>query len=160
MLTVNIICVGNLKEKYLKDAVAEYEKRLRAFCKFNIIELAEQKLPDNPSNSEIKSALLKEAEKITAKIQKGSAVIPLAIEGKELSSEQLANKFNDFSLKGVSTLSFIIGSSFGLDNSIKQSADMLLSMSPMTFPHQLARLMLCEQVYRAFSINNNTKYHK
>ena len=160
MLTVNIICVGNLKEKYLKDAVAEYEKRLRAFCKFNIIELAEQKLPDNPSNSEIKSALLKEAEKITAKIQKCSAVIPLAIEGKELSSEQLANKFNDFSLKGVSTISFIIGSSFGLDNSIKQSADMLLSMSPMTFPHQLARLMLCEQVYRAFSINNNTKYHK
>lgn len=160
MLTVNIICVGNLKEKYLKDAVAEYEKRLRAFCKFNIIELAEQKLPDNPSNSEIKSALLKEAEKITAKIPKGSAVIPLAIEGKELSSEQLAHKFNDFSLNGVSTLSFIIGSSFGLDNSIKQSADMLLSMSPMTFPHQLARLMLCEQVYRAFSINNNTKYHK
>ncbi len=160
MLSVNVICVGNLKEKYLKDAVAEYQKRLKAFCKFDIIELPEQKLPDNPSENEIKTALSKEAEKIISKIPKGSAVIPMAIEGKELSSEKLAKKIEDFSLKGFSCLSFVIGSSFGLADEVKKKADFLLSMSPMTFPHQLARVMLCEQIYRAFSINNNTKYHK
>lgn len=160
MLSVNVICVGNLKEKYLKDAVAEYQKRLKAFCKFDIIELPEQKLSDNPSENEIKTALSKEAEKIISKIPKGSAVIPMAIEGKELSSEKLAQKIEDFSLKGFSCLSFVIGSSFGLADEVKKKADFLLSMSPMTFPHQLARVMLCEQIYRAFSINNNTKYHK
>lgn len=160
MITVNIICVGNLKEKYLKDAVGEYQKRLKAFCKFEIIELPEQKLPDNPSEKEIITALSKEAEKIVSKIPKGSAVIPMAIEGNQLSSEKLAGKLNELSLTGFSSVSFIIGSSFGLANEVKQKATFLLSMSPMTFPHQLARVMLCEQIYRAFSINNNTKYHK
>lgn len=160
MLTINIICIGSLKEKYLKEAVEEYQKRLKAFAKFQIIELSEKKLPDNPSENEIKQALEKECEKIKSKIPKASAIIPMAIEGKEISSEKLAEKINDFSIKGFSTICFIIGSSFGLSDSIKNQGDFLLSMSPMTFPHQLARVMLCEQIYRAFSIINNTKYHK
>ena len=160
MLTINIICIGNLKEKYLKDAVEEYQKRLKAFAKFQIIELSEQKLPDNPSENEIKQALEKEAEKIKSKIPKGAAIIPMAIEGKAISSEKLAEKINDFSLKGFSNICFVIGSSFGLSDSLKSTGSFLLSMSPMTFPHQLARVMLCEQIYRAFSIINNTKYHK
>ena len=160
MLTVNIICVGNLKEKYLKDAVDEYKKRLSSFCKFDIIEIAEQRLSDKPSESEINSALEKEAEKIMQKVPKGSAVIPMAIEGKQLSSEKLADTVSDFALKGFSSISFIIGSSFGLSQNIKSKANLLLSMSKMTFPHQLARVMLCEQIYRAFSIINHTKYHK
>lgn len=160
MLTVNIICVGNLKEKYLKDAVDEYKKRLSAFCKFEIIEIAEQRLSDKPSESEINSALEKEAEKIMQKVPKSSAVIPMAIEGKQLSSEKLADTVSDFALKGFSSISFIIGSSFGLSQNIKSKANLLLSMSKMTFPHQLARVMLCEQIYRAFSIINHTKYHK
>ncbi len=160
MLTINIICIGSLKEKYLKDAVLEYQKRLKPFAKFQIIELSEQKLPDNPSENEINKALEKEAEKIIAKIPKGAAIIPMAIEGKAISSEKLAEKISDFSVKGFSTICFIIGSSFGLCDSIKKQGDFLLSMSPMTFPHQLARVMLLEQIYRAFSIINNTKYHK
>ena len=120
MLTVNIICIGNLKEKYLKEAVAEYQKRLKVFCKFEIIELPEQKLPDNPSENEIKQALKKEAEKIISKIPKGSAIISMAIEGKQLSSEQLAEKISAFSLRGFSTVSFVIGSSFGLCDEMKQ----------------------------------------
>lgn len=160
MLTVNIVCIGNLKEKYLKEAVAEYQKRLKAFCRFQIIELPEQKLPDNPSQSEINKALKMEAEKIISKIPKGSAIISMAIEGNQVSSEQLAEKISSFSLRGFSTVSFVIGSSFGLADEIKQESDFMLSMSKMTFPHQLARLMLCEQIYRAFGIINNTKYHK
>lgn len=160
MLTVNIICVGNLKEKYLKAAVDEYKKRLSAFCKFEIIEIAEQRLSDKPSESEIKSALEKEAEKILQKAPKGSAIIPMAIEGKQLSSEKLADSVSDFALKGFSNISFIIGSSFGLSPNVKSKANLMLSMSKMTFPHQLARVMLCEQIYRAFSIINHTKYHK
>ena len=160
MLTINIICIGNLKEKYLKDAILEYQKRLKAFCKFNIIELSEQKLSDNPSDNEIQNALSKEAEKIISKIPKGSAIVPMAIEGKQVSSEELADKLCSFSLRGISQVSFIIGSSFGLSDKIKSNCDFSLSMSKMTFPHQLARVMLCEQIYRAFSIINNTKYHK
>lgn len=160
MLTVNIICVGNLKEKYLKDAVDEYKKRLSAFCKFDIIEIAEQRLSDKPSESEISSALEKEAEKILQKVPKGSAIIPMAIEGKQLSSEKLADTVSDFALKGFSNISFIIGSSFGLSPNVKSKANLMLSMSKMTFPHQLARVMLCEQIYRVFSIINHTKYHK
>lgn len=160
MLTVNIICVGSLKEKFWKDAISEYQKRLKAFCKFEIIEISEYKLPDNPSDSEIENALSKEAEKITAKIPKGAATVAMAIEGNSFSSEKLAQQISNFELRGLSSVAFIIGSSFGLSPQIKQKANLLLSMSPMTFPHQLARVMLCEQIYRAFSIKNNTKYHK
>lgn len=160
MISINIICVGSLKEKYLKDAVEEYKKRLFAFCKFEIIEISEQRLFDKPSQSEINYALEKEAEKIIQKIPKGSAVISMAIEGKQFSSESFATTISDFALRGYSSISFIIGSSFGLSDTIKAKSDLLLSMSKMTFPHQLARVMTCEQIYRAFSILNNTKYHK
>lgn len=160
MISVNIICVGNLKEKYLRDAVEEYRKRLSAFCKIQIIEIAEQRLSDKPSQSEINSALEKEAERIIQKIPKGSATVAMAIEGKQLSSENFSEKISEFALRGYSSISFIIGSSFGLSESIKTKANLLLSMSKMTFPHQLARVMTCEQIYRAFSILNHTKYHK
>ncbi|MEG0895836.1 MAG: 23S rRNA (pseudouridine(1915)-N(3))-methyltransferase RlmH [Oscillospiraceae bacterium] len=158
MLTVNIICVGKLKEKYLKDAVAEYEKRLSAFCKINIKELNEYKLPQNPSQSQITQCIKEEGDCILSHIK--GYIVPLCIEGNMLSSEQLAENISTVALNGESTISFIIGGSYGLDNSVKSRADLKLSFSKMTFPHQLARVMLLEQIYRAFSINSNNKYHK
>ena len=160
MQTIKIICVGNLKEKYLVSAVEEYEKRLKSFCDFEIIEIAEQRLPENPSLSQIENALNKEAEKIGEKIPKGSAVISMAIEGKQLSSEDLAEKISAYAVNGKSKIVFLIGSSFGLSEMLKQKSDFKLSMSKMTFPHQLSRVMICEQIYRAFGIINHTKYHK
>lgn len=159
MMTVNIICVGKLKEAYWRDACAEYSKRLSAFCKFSIIELDEARLSSSPSESEIKKALDDEGEKILAKCA-GGKIIAMCIEGKEMPSEKLALSIDSFASCGASRISFVIGSSFGLSDNVKKSADIRLSMSPMTFPHQLARVMLCEQIYRAFSINSGTKYHK
>jgi 23S rRNA (pseudouridine1915-N3)-methyltransferase len=159
MLTVQIICVGKLKEAYWREACAEYAKRLQAFCKFSILELPECKLQDHPSEAQIMAALKTEGEKIGSAIG-NSAVFALCIEGKQLSSEQLAKKISTLGVNGTSTVSFVIGSSFGLSDELKQSADFQLSMSPMTFPHQLARVMLCEQTYRAFQIINNGRYHK
>lgn len=160
MLTINIITVGKLKEQYLRMAIDEYSKRLTAFCKFNIIEFTEQRLSDNPSQKEIESALASEGKQIQSYITKASYTFAMCIEGKQLSSEKLAEKFNDISLSGKSTINFIIGSSFGICDEIKKQSDFRLSMSEMTFPHQLARVMLSEQIYRAFSILNNSKYHK
>ena len=160
MQTIKIICVGSLKEKYLVSAVDEYKKRLKSFCDFEIVEIAEQRLPENPSSSQIQLALEKEAERISEKIPKGSAVISMAIEGKQFSSEELSEKISDFAVNGKSKIVFLIGSSFGLCEALKQNSDLKLSMSKMTFPHQLARVMLCEQIYRAFGIINHTKYHK
>lgn len=159
MLTVQIICVGKLKEAYWRDACAEYAKRLQAFCRFSIFELPESRLPENPSPAQVASALKSEGEKLLA-ASSGSARIALCIEGKSLSSEQLAEKMDAMSVNGASSFSFLIGSSFGMSEEVKQAADFRLSMSPMTFPHQLARVMLCEQVYRAFQISHNGKYHK
>jgi 23S rRNA (pseudouridine1915-N3)-methyltransferase len=159
MLTVQIICIGKLKETFWREACAEYCKRLQAFCKFNIVELPETKLPDHLSETQIMAALKDEGRRILS-VAGNSTLFALCIEGRQLSSEQLAEKISTLSINGTSTVSFIIGSSFGLSDEVKQSADFKLSMSPMTFPHQLARVMLCEQVYRAFQINNNGKYHK
>lgn len=159
MLTVQITCVGKLKEAYWRDACAEYAKRLQAFCRFSIAELPESRLPESPSPAQVASALKSEGEKLLA-ASAGSARIALCIEGKQLSSEQLAEKMNTLSVNGASSFSFLVGSSFGMSEEVKQAADFRLSMSPMTFPHQLARVMLCEQVYRAFQINHNGKYHK
>ncbi len=159
MLTVQIICIGKLKEAYWREACEEYAKRLQAFCKFTITEIPECRLPEHPSPAQIESALKTEGAKIRSAAG-GSAVFALCIEGKTLSSEQLAEKMNSLSVNGTSTVSFLIGSSYGLSGEVKQSADFRLSMSPMTFPHQLARVMLCEQIYRAFQIMNNGKYHK
>ncbi len=159
MVTVKIICVGKLKEKYWQDACNEYAKRLRPFCKFDIIELPEHRLPNNPSDAEIQAGLEAEGAKIL-EAAGNSACIPLCIEGKTMSSPQMAKVIEKITLDGMSEISFIIGSSFGLWDKVKQAGSVKLSMSPMTFPHQLARVMLCEQIYRSFQILNNGKYHK
>ena len=160
MMNVRIICLGKLKEQYLRDMSAEYVKRLSALCKISIIELTPERLPDVPSQNEIKSALEKEGKQILSKIEKGEKVIAMCIEGKMLSSEQLSEKLEDFATGGASGICFVIGSSCGLSDEVKGRADIRLSMSPMTFPHQLARVMLLEQIYRAFSISAGSKYHK
>ncbi|MEG0692348.1 MAG: 23S rRNA (pseudouridine(1915)-N(3))-methyltransferase RlmH [Oscillospiraceae bacterium] len=158
MLTITIICIGKLKEDYLRLAVAEYTKRLSAFCKLNLIELAEYKLPNEPSDAQIAKCILVEGESILAKLK--GAVLPMCIEGKQLSSEELSAKIEEIALAGTSDISFVIGGSYGLSDEIKSMGNFKLSMSKMTFPHQLARVMLLEQVYRAFQISNNGKYHK
>ncbi|MBR0112132.1 MAG: 23S rRNA (pseudouridine(1915)-N(3))-methyltransferase RlmH [Clostridia bacterium] len=160
MLNIKIICLGKLKESYLRDACAEYIKRLGAFCKLTVTELAPAKLPDNPNETQIACALKEEAKKIEACTGKGESVIALCIEGKELTSEKLSEEIDNFALSGESSLVFVIGSSYGLDPEIKTSAKLRLSMSRMTFPHQLARVMLLEQIYRAFMISSSGKYHK
>ncbi len=156
----NIVYVGNIKDKYLADAAAEYEKRLRPLCNFAVIELPEERLPDDPSPAEIRRALSLEADAIRAKIPKGSAVIALCIEGQTCSSEALACDLSALALTGQSAVAFLIGGSYGLDESLKRQADRRISMSPMTFPHHLARIMLLEQLYRAYQIQRGSKYHK
>ena len=157
-MNINLIVIGKLKEDYLRSACAEYIKRLGRYCGFELHELDECRLSDNPSEKEIASALKKEAEQIQ-KFAKGY-IIPMCIEGKQLSSEELSTKISDAGVSGFSTVTFIIGSSFGLDESVKAMGNYRLSMSKMTFPHQLARVMLLEQIYRAFQIASNGKYHK
>ena len=160
MQKVTLICVGKLKEKFYAQATAEYAKRLSRFCKLEIVELPESRLSDSPSPAEISQALTAEAALIEAKLPKGSALVAMRIEGEELSSPQLAEKMRQFAVSGVSNLTFLIGGSVGLFPAIKAQADFRLSMSPMTFPHHLARVMLLEQIYRAYQINAGTKYHK
>lgn len=157
-MTINLIVIGKLKEDYLRSACAEYIKRLSRFCTFELHELDECRLSDTPSEKEIASALSKEAEQIK-RFSKGM-VIPLCIEGKQLTSPQLSEKLDSAGVNGYSTVTFIIGSSFGLAPEIKAMGDIKLSMSAMTFPHQLARVMLLEQIYRAFQISSGGKYHK
>lgn len=159
-MNITVICLGKLKEKYLRDAVDEYVKRLSAYGKPEVIELNPVRLSDNPSQNEIDNALSKEAEEIKKKIPNNSYILALCIEGKGKSSESFAKTISEVALGGKSNIVFIIGSSYGLSPEIKQLADNKLSFSPMTFPHQLMRVMLLEQIYRAFQINNNGKYHK
>lgn len=161
MIAINLITIGKLKENYLRDAVSEYSKRLTGFCKLNIIELPESRLSDKPSEKEIQNALLNEAKLIENYINKKSTYnISMCIEGKQLSSEELSSKIQDIGINGKSTVNFIIGSSFGISPEIKSACDLKLSMSKMTFPHQLARILLLEQIYRAFQISSGGKYHK
>lgn len=160
MININFIVLGKLKEKYMKEFSAEYEKRLSGYCKLTVTELESVKLSDNPSEQEIKNALAKETQIIKAKIPKNSFVFSMCIEGKQMSSEELSKKLEDIALMGKNNITFIIGSSFGLSDEIKQLSDYKFSMSKMTFPHKLARIMLTEQIYRALSITNNGKYHK
>ncbi len=160
MLTVNIICIGKIKEKYFTDAVSEYKKRLGAFCKFNIKELDEEKVFNNPNPSQINSVIEAEGKRIVNSLSKGSYVISMCIEGKQLSSTELADKLIEVSVSGYSTIDFIIGGSWGLSDEVKSKSSFKLSMSKMTFPHQMARVILSEQIYRAFEIINNGKYHK
>ncbi len=160
MLTINIIAVGKLKEKYLKQAIDEYSKRLKTMCKFVVVEINEYKICDNPSKKDIDKALEMEMKTISSYLNKASYNIAMCIEGKKLSSTDLADVFEKVAVNGKSTINFIIGSSHGIYDELKKYCDLKLSMSDMTFPHQLARVMLTEQIYRALSINNNTKYHK
>lgn len=160
MFEVTLITVGKLKEKFYFDAAEEYKKRLKAYCYFTLLELPETKLPDNPSPAEIQAGLEKEAGLIQSKIPKGAFFCIFTPEGKLLSSEQLANKIANIKLSGKSSVCFLIGSSFGIAQRIKQQSDFQLSMSPMTFPHHLARIMVLEQLYRAEAIQAGSKYHK
>ena len=160
MQKVSIICVGKLKEKFYADAVAEYVKRLSRFCKLEIIELPEERLPDDPSQAQIYAALAKEADAIRAKIPAGASIIAMCVEGKPRSSEELAQLMAQSANRGESHLVFLIGGSFGMHPSIKTQAAVKLSMSPMTFPHHLLRVMLLEQIYRGYQINAGTRYHK
>ncbi len=160
MRQVYIICIGKLKERFYLDACTEYQKRLGAHTKLQLLELPEERLSDKPSPAQIQNALEKEAMSIRQKLPKGGKVIALCIEGSLRSSEALAQQLDTWQSAGASTLTLLIGGSFGLHEGIKQEADLRLSMSPMTFPHHLARVMLLEQLYRAFQINAGTKYHK
>lgn len=160
MFEITLIAMGKLKEKFYLSAAAEYEKRMKGYCQFRLIELPEVRLPDEPSSAEIAAGLEKEAELIFSKIPKGSWFCVFTPEGKLLSSEQLATKLKDIKLSGKSSACFLIGSSFGMSPKVKERADFKLSMSPMTFPHHLARVMVLEQLYRAEAIQAGSKYHK
>lgn len=160
MIKVSIIAVGKLKEKYLKDACGEYTKRLGAYSKVNIIEINEERCSDNPSANEIEQVKQKEGERIIAKIPKGAYIIPMCIEGQQMSSEDFSKKLENVSINGYGEAVFIIGGSFGLSDDVKALGKLKLSFGKLTLPHQLMRVILLEQIYRAFSISNNTKYHK
>ncbi len=160
MPDITLICLGKLKEKFYISAAEEYTKRLGAYGKFSLLELPEVRLPENPSPAEIAAGLEKEADSIFAKLPKGSWLCVLTPEGKLLSSEALAEKMAQVKLSGRSSLCFLIGSSFGMSPRVKATADFQLSMSPMTFPHHLARVMVLEQIYRAEAIQAGSKYHK
>lgn len=157
-MTIKLIVIGKLKEDYLRSACAEYIKRLSRYCTFELHELDECRLSENPSEKEIESALQKEAVQIK-KYAKGM-IIPMCIEGKQFSSVKFSEKISSAAVNGFSTVTFVIGSSFGLAPEIKSMGSFKLSMSEMTFPHQLARVMLLEQIYRAFQIAEGGKYHK
>ena len=159
MLKVKLITVGTLKEDYLRAAAAEYEKRLGAFCRFEQVQLKEEKLSELPSQNEIKAALEREAVKITEQIPSSAFCVALCVEGKQLSSEELAMHLESVAME-KSEICFVIGSSYGLSDTVKQRADMRLSVSKLTFPHQLMRVILFEALYRSFTIIAGKKYHK
>ena len=159
MLNINLIVIGKLKESYLREACAEYIKRLGAYCKIKVTELPEHRLPDNPSEKVISAALDSEAAQILSAAG-NDTIISMCIEGKMMSSEALSDRLSGFGIEGKSSLSIVIGSSSGFSDKVKNAAALRLSMSPMTFPHQLARVMLLEQIYRAMSLAANGKYHK
>ena len=160
MLNISIVCVGKLKEKYFTDAITEYSKRLSRYCKLSIHEVKDEPTPDNPSETDKKLILEKEGKRILEKIPETAYVTALCIEGKPESSEKLAEQIEKLATSGNSHLIYVIGGSLGLSNNVKNRADFHLSFSPMTFPHQLMRVILLEQIYRAFQINQGSKYHK
>ena len=157
MLSIDIICVGKLKEKFFVDAVNEYKKRLGAYCKLNICELSEIAVKND---AEIQKALDSEGEVISSKIPKDAYVIAMCVEGESLSSEKLSEKISGLAVQGKSKLCFLIGGSNGISEKIKSAANLRLSMSKMTFPHHLARVMVLEQIYRAVKIEEGSGYHK
>ena len=160
MFNITLITMGKLKEKFYLSAAEEYAKRLKGYCSFQLIELPEHRLPEDPSPAEIEAGLNKEAEAILAKLPKGGWFCIFTPEGKTLSSEAFAAKLQEVKLSGKSSACFLIGSSFGIAPQIKERADFKLSMGLMTFPHHLARIMVLEQLYRAEAIQAGSKYHK
>lgn len=160
MLAVKFICVGRMRERFYIEAFSEYTKRLQSLCKFEIVEPAEQRLSENPSDKEIKSALDREAQDIMKAIPNDAYVVAMCVEGKQMPSEGMGELIAARENSGKPRLCFVIGGSFGLADSVKARADMKLSMSKMTFPHHLARVMLIEQLYRGFKINEGSRYHK
>ncbi|UXR86775.1 23S rRNA (pseudouridine(1915)-N(3))-methyltransferase RlmH [Staphylococcus felis] len=159
-MKITIVAVGKLKEKYWKQAIAEYEKRLSAYTKIDIVEVPDEKAPENMSEKEIEQVKAKEGERILAKIKPQSTVITLEIKGKMLGSEELAKELDQRMIQGVSDFTFIIGGSNGLHDTVLQRSNFALSFSKMTFPHQMMRVVLLEQIYRAFKINRGEAYHK
>lgn len=160
MLSVRLICVGKMRERFYIDAFSEYAKRLQAYCRLECVELAEQRLGDVPSQKEIDTALSREAAEIMKNIPAGAYTVAMCVEGRQMKSEGMAGLISGCAASGRSKLCFVVGGSFGLDEGVKRCADMRLSMSEMTFPHHLARVMLIEQIYRGFKINEGSRYHK
>lgn len=159
-MKIKIIAVGKLKEKYLKQGIAEYEKRLGKYCKFEIIEVPDEKAPENLSELEMIQVKEKEGQKILAKISDNDYVFALAIQGKEITSEGFANQIDQLSTRGTSSFTFVIGGSLGLSDEVMKRSDAQISFGRLTYPHQLMRLILTEQVYRAFRIIKGEPYHK
>ena len=159
-MKIKVVTVGKLKEKYLKDGIAEYSKRISRFAKLEMIELADEKTPDKASESENQKILEIEGQRILSKVADRDFVIALAIEGKMFSSEEFSKQLEEASIKGFSTLTFIIGGSLGLSSAVKNRANLSVSFGRLTLPHQLMRLVLVEQIYRAFTIQQGSPYHK
>lgn len=160
MVGVHLLCVGKLKEKFYLQACQEYAKRMTTLCKLTVAELPEARLPDSPSPMQIQDALKREGEEILHRIPKGAQVVALCVEGTLLSSEELAQRMERWTSQGTSHLAFVIGGSYGLHPTVKETASLRLSLSPMTFPHHLARVLVLEQIYRGFQISKGTRYHK
>jgi len=160
MLHIRIICVGKLKERFYADALAEYEKRLSPFCRLELVELPEERLGDKPKAAEIENALVRESERIEKQLLRDSRLVCLCVEGTQMDSPAFSELLKSCEASGHPRLCFVIGGSFGLSEGLKKKADTRLSMSEMTFPHHLARVMLIEQIYRGFQIKEGTPYHK
>ena len=160
MIGLTVLAVGKLKEPWLREGCGEYLKRLRLWSRSQVVEVEEYRLPENPSAAQIAACLEKEGERLLERVPKGAAVVALCIEGRQMPSEQLSQWIQRAASAGRGELCFVIGGSYGLSPAVKQAADLRLSISPMTFPHQLARVMLLEQLYRALSIAAHGKYHK
>lgn len=159
-MNITLVTVGKLKEKYLKEGIEEYSKRLGRFCKLQIVEVPDEKISDNPCQSEIEAVKRKEGEGIKKYLRDDAYKVALCIDGSMLSSEEMASKISGLTVNGISHIMFVIGGSVGLSKGITESCDFRLSFSKMTFPHQLMRLVLLEQIYRCFKINYNETYHK
>lgn len=160
MIHINIICVGKIKEQYLKNAIIEYSKRLTKYCQLTITELLDEKIPNNPSRKEIELIKNKEGQNIISQIKKNTYLICLDLKGKQYTSEEFSNNLNEIFINYNSSITFVIGGSLGISGEVLSRANELISFSKMTFPHQLFRIFLLEQIYRAFKINNNENYHK
>lgn len=160
MVHINIICIGKIKETFFKDALNEYSKRLGKYCSLNITELPDEKIPNNPSDKEITIIKNKEGQNILNNIKKDTYVICMDLKGKQHTSEEFSEKLENISLKFNSSITFIIGGSLGISDNVLKISNELISFSKMTFPHQLFRIILLEQIYRAFKIQNNETYHK